>query len=194
MWLRTTLLALPFLTGCASMASKLDGRLDPPAGQGYAVVSLTALAFEPDATRAQVTYRGANGVQGSVYTSLNTDTVFGPEGTSPVEGRLTLLTLPPGRYRFVEAFGSTVDDPDGGFPFGGSSARSVRLPIGRDFCVAAGETVYLGEIRVDISYRPELILKNSQARDFGHMARVWKVGADDLNRVRVSPLADGGGC
>ncbi|AXK40193.1 hypothetical protein [Crenobacter cavernae] len=192
MWLRMSVLALPFLAGCAGMAGKLNGRLDPPAGQGYAVVSLTALAFEADSTRVQAAYQGG-GVRGSVYASLNTDTVFGQEGMSPVEGRLELLTLPAGRYRFVEAYGYTVDDSGVGL-FGARMPRSVRLPINRDFCVEAGQTVYLGEIRVDLSYRPELLLKNSQTRDFGHMARVWKIDQNDLNRVLIHPLAEGKGC
>ena len=31
--------------------------------------------------------------------------IFGPEGSSPRNGKLALLTLPPGQYRFVQAFG-----------------------------------------------------------------------------------------
>lgn len=182
---RIGLLALTILLGgCASMADQLHGSLEPPLGEGRAIVSLTAWAFQPDRTNAGVEYQGLDdpSIHGTLYASMLTDSVFGEEGMSPVEGKLELLTLPPGNYRFTEAFGYTSEDD---FPVS-IGPRIVRLPVNSTFRIQPGKTVYLGEIRLDLSYKPELILKNSQKRDFGHIHRVWHVS--DTSRIEVQPL------
>lgn len=189
MRMRLWLVLLVALCGCTTMAERLHGTLAPPPGQGNAVVSVTAWAFNEDDTRVQLLYEGVgNSSRGSVGASLITDTVFGEEGMSPVAGKLHLLTLPPGEYRFTDAYGYTRDDS--GMPFAGLDMRAVHLPVNRRFSIHAGETVYLGEVRLDLSYRPELILQNSQARDFGHIHRVWHV--TDTSQVVVRPLAPTG--
>ena len=185
MWERCAILLLSaLLAGCASMADQLHGTLEPPASTGRAVVSLTAWAFEPDQTIVELEYQGVSNLakRGVLYASLATDTVFGEQGMSPVEGKLELLTLPPGEYRFTEAIGYT---PSEGFPDIGP--RIVRLPVNRHFEIKAGETVYLGEVRLDLSFKPELILNNRQQRDFGHIHRVWHV--TDTSHIAVRTLA-----
>lgn len=189
MKMRLWLVVLVFLTGCTTMAERLHGTLAPPPGMGNAVVSLTAWAFNEDDSRVQLFYQGLNnGTKGGLGASLIVDTVFGEEGMPPVAGKLHLLTLPPGEYRFTDAYGYARNDS--GMPFAGLDMRSVHIPVNRRFTVNAGETVYLGEVRLDLSYRPELILLNSQARDFGHIHRVWHVS--DTSQVVVRPLAPAG--
>jgi hypothetical protein len=183
------LIAALALSACTTMADRLQGRLEAPPAMGYAIFSLTGSAFEPDRTMLELRYQGISNssLHGTVHASLLTDTVFGEQGMSPVEGKLELLTLPPGVYRFTEAYGYTPWDDI--LPMIGP--RIVRLPINRDFTIERGETVYLGEIRLDLSYRPEVILTNSQQRDFGHIHRVWHVA--DTSHIVVRPLAGNNG-
>jgi hypothetical protein len=178
-------LLVVLLTGCTTMADRLHGSLQPPPGEGNAIVSFTAWAFRDDETHAQLRYQGVadSSIKGSLDVSLITDTVFGEEGMSPVGGKLHLLTLPPGQYRFTDVYGYTRDD-DGLLFFG---TRAVHLPVNRSFTIRPGETVYLGEVRLDMSYRPEVKFQNSQPRDFGHIHRVWHVS--DTSHIVVRPLA-----
>lgn len=176
------LLTCLILSGCQSMATQLGGSLTPPPGQGYAVVSLTARSFEPDSSHVEARFVGLDGGPGGrISASLLTDTVFGEEGMSPAAGKLALLTLPPGRYRFVEAIGYY---PDTGFLRG---VRIARLPMRHDFAVTAGQASYLGEIRLDLSNLPDVEVRDAQRRDFGHIRRVWHV--DDLSPLQVELLA-----
>lgn len=149
--------ALLLLAGCATPAKELKGSLTPPAGMGYAIVALAGWAFDPDSATLEADYAGENGQPGGrIYASLLTDSLFGPEGSSPRNGKLALLTLPPGQYRFVQAFGYYKQDM--GF---WSGQKITRFPMNAPFVVRAGEAVYLGEIWLDLSYRPELQIRGS---------------------------------
>jgi len=172
------------LAGCTTMAKQLNGSLTPPPGQAYAIVSLTGRAFIPDTATMQASWNGIdNGSSGIVYSSFVTDTVFGEEGMAPVEGRLALLRLAPGRYQIGDVWARWSDDT--GF-MGYQQARHFRVDA--PFEVKAGETVYLGNIWVDMSNLPELQLRNEQKRDFGHIHRVWHV--PDTSSVRTELLVN----
>jgi len=180
---RCSLLLTPFLlSACSTMADRLQGSITPPPGYGYAIVSLTAKAFDQDSANTGLHIADNNGqVVANGRASMNTDTVFGEEGMSPVDGRLLLFALPPGHYQAADAWGNWVEESGWG-----SQWRSVTLPIRAGFDISAGSSVYLGEVFLDLSMRPELKLSNQQKRDFGHMQRVWKV--NNLSTVRISPL------
>ncbi|MEO9386828.1 hypothetical protein [Chromobacterium phragmitis] len=183
--IRSSLLCcgLALLAGCASMADRLRGSLTPPPGQAYAIVSLTGKAFEPDRATIGLTVNSAGGrIAAQGIASLLTDTVFGEEGMSPAEGKLVLLTLPPGDYRVSGAWGHWVDD--GVF---GSNLQMKQFRLNAPFHLDEGETVYLGQVQVEMSFLPEVKLSDEQRRDFGHMRRVWKI--NDLSQVKIRPLA-----
>ena len=184
--LRSALLcfALALLTGCATMADRLKGSLTPPPGQAYAIVSLTGKAFDPDRATIGLVVSDAGGrVVDENVASLITDTVFGEEGMSPVEGKLVLMTLPPGDYRVSGAWGHWVEDG----PFG-ANLQMRQFRLNAPFHLNAGETVYLGQVQVEMSFLPEVKLSDEQRRDFGHMRRVWKI--NDLSPVKIRPLAE----
>ncbi|MGC0155299.1 hypothetical protein ACPRNU_22795 [Chromobacterium vaccinii] len=183
--MRNLLLAccLTLLAGCTTMASRLNGSLTPPPGQAYAIVSLVGKAFDPDRATIGLAVSDADGrVVAQNAASLITDTVFGEEGMSPVEGKLVLMTLPPGDYRVSGAWGHWSDD--GVF---GPDLRMRQFPLNAPFHLDAGETVYLGQVLVEMSFLPEVRLGDERRRDFGHMRRVWKI--EDLSRMKVRPLA-----
>lgn len=176
------LCVIALLAGCTTMADQLHGSLKPPPGQGYAIFSMTVRTFSPDSASANLNWRGLdNGQRGSVSVSFNTDTVFGEEGMSPVEGKLQLLALPPGRYQLVEAYGHWGDGYEW-WPY----HRIARFVLNAPFEVRAGETVYLGEVRLNLDNLPDVELRDAHRRDFGHMRRVWKV--NDLSVITSRPL------
>ncbi|WP_232514875.1 hypothetical protein [Chromobacterium violaceum] len=186
--IRTALLCCAFalLTGCATMADRLRGTLTPPPGQAYAIVSLTGKAFDPDRATIGLSVSDAGGrVVSQDVASLITDTVFGEEGMSPAEGKLVLMTLPPGDYRVSGAWAHWMED--GVF---GADLRMRQFPLNAPFHLDAGETAYLGQVQVEMSFLPEVKLSDERRRDFGHMRRVWKI--KDLSQVRIRPLAAAG--
>lgn len=176
------LLAACLLSACTTMADRLQGSITPPPGYGYAIVSLTARAFDQDSANTGMHIVDSQGqTVANGRASMNTDTVFGEEGMSPVDGRLQLFALPPGHYQVADAWGNWIEES------GWSSQwRSVSMPIHAGFDISAGNSVYLGEVFLDLSLRPEMKLSNQQKRDFGHMRRVWKV--QDLSHVEIRPL------
>ncbi|WP_174874036.1 hypothetical protein [Vogesella oryzae] len=180
-----TLCLAALLAGCSTMADQLHGSLQPPAGLGYAVFSMTARTYNPNYATANLGWRGLdNGLQGTVYANFGTDTVFGAEGMTPVDGKLQLLTLPAGHYQLQRAYAQWNDDPER-WPFGYSGHASFRLD--KNFDIQPGKTVYLGEIRFNLDYRPDVEFNDAQKRDFGHMQRVWKV--NDLSAIVLQPFS-----
>ncbi|QEL55927.1 hypothetical protein [Chromobacterium paludis] len=179
---RTALIALlAALSGCASIASRLHGSLTPPPGQAYAIVSLVGKAFDPDRATIGLTVSDAQGRPAAQeVASLLTDTVFGEQGMS--EGKLALLTLPPGDYRLSGAWAHWVEE--GAF---GAEMKMKQFRLDAPFRLAPNETVYLGEVWMDLSFLPEVQLRDERGRDFSHMRRVWKI--DNLDQVRLRPLA-----
>lgn len=176
------ILAAALLSGCTTMADRLQGSITPPPGYGYAIISLTARAFDQDSATAGIHIADSTGaIVANGRASMNVDTVFGEEGMSPTDGRLQLLTLPAGHYQLTDAWGNWEEESGWG-----NQWHSTRQPIHADFDISAGSSVYLGEVFLDLSLRPEVRLSNQQKRDFGHMRRVWKV--QDLSSVQIRPL------
>jgi len=176
------LLAAIMLSACTTMADRLQGSITPPPGYGYIIVSLTAKAFDQDSANVGLHILDSKGdMVANGRASMNTDTVFGEEGMSPVDGKLLLLALLPGHYQASDAWGNWIEESGWG-----SQWRSVTLPIHAGFDVTAGSSTYLGEVFLDLSMRPELRLSNQQKRDFGHMRRVWKV--NNLSDIQIKPL------
>ncbi|SCK25771.1 hypothetical protein [Vogesella sp. LIG4] len=174
------------LAGCSTMADQLHGSLQPPAGTGYAVFSMTVRTLTPDHAWANLSWRGLdNNRHGMLYSNFATDTVFGEEGMPPADGKLQLLALPPGRYRLQDSYAHWVDDP-GDNPVFNYKGYAV-FHLNKDFEVKAGQTVYLGNIRFNLDNLPDVVFGSEQRRDFGHMKRVWKVS--DLNAVLVQPYS-----
>ncbi|OHX11267.1 hypothetical protein [Chromobacterium sphagni] len=179
-------ICIVLLAGCTSMATRLNGSLTPPPGQAYAILSLTGKAFNPDSASVGLSVRDQQGrVVAEDIASLITDTVFGEEGMSPVEGKLVLLTLPPGDYTLAGVWGHWAED--GVF---GSDLKIRQFKLNAPFHLNAGETVYLGQVQLEMSFLPEVKLSDERKRDFGHMRRVWKI--PDLSQVAARPLAEPG--
>lgn len=180
---------LAALTGCASMADQLQGRLAPPAGMGYAVFSMTVRTYEPEHASANVYWHGLdNSDNGMVSANFGTDSVFGPEGSPPANGKLQLLTLPAGRYQLARATGNWSDTGSRSWSgFYGMYNRSARFRLDKPFEVKAGETVYLGEIRFNLDNLPDLTLGDARQRDYAHMQRVWKV--QNVGDIRPAPYS-----
>lgn len=68
----------------------------------------------------------------------------------------------------------------------GSDLKMKQFRLDAPFHLDAGETVYLGQVQLEMSFLPEVKLGDERKRDFGHMRRVWKI--PDLSRVAVRPL------
>lgn len=182
--LRKLLLLLAFigLTGCTTMADRLHGSIKPPPGYGYAVFSLTGKAFNPDSASANLNWKSLDTLQaGTVWASMNTDTIFGGPQAGMAAGKLELLTLPPGRYMLVAAYGSWREEAAWG-----SYRKLQTYPLNLTFDVNEGETVYLGEVQLDMSYLPSAGLFDSRVRDFNHMQRIWKI--QDMSPVVIRLL------
>lgn len=184
--MRTLAALLPvlFATGCTTMADRLHGSLTPPPGEGYAIFSLTGRTQDASRSSASVEWRGlTNTLSGNVYASMGTNTVFGPNGDM-AEGKLELLTLPAGRYELTRAYGYWPTDTG---PFGNAFTQIRSFSLNTPFTVEAGKAVYLGQVQVQMDFRPTVELGDAQVRDFAHMKNVWKI--DNLSQVVVAPFA-----
>ena len=170
------------LTGCANMAERLRGSLEPPAEHGYAIVSLTGKSTNPDSAMLGLDIANAAGrVVAGDSASLLTDTVFGEQGKSMAEGKLMLFTLEPGQYRVERAWANWLEDGAWGVS---RKMRSFRLAA--PFEVKRGEAVYLGNVDVEMSFLPEARLRNESERDLAHVRRIWKI--KDVSGVQLRPL------
>lgn len=187
---RRTLLAslILLLAGCASQQppQNLAGSLSPRAGKAYAVVSLSSDDTRPSSTYLNARYTSAAVQQGitmdfgrSIQTALANDRIGSGEGSVP--GRLFLLELEPGRYQFFEA-NSHWPDPAGREPF----SQSNRLVMQHSFEVAPGDALYLGEIQLNLSNRPQVNIIDAHERDFRVISNEWKI--NDLSPLKVKLL------
>lgn len=186
---RWIILLCLMLAACVSPVVKhLNGSLTPPPGMAYALVSLTASGYGIDDAQLSAHFRALDADKrhdGAVYASLATDTIFSRQVGGPMtDGRLSLITLKPGRYQFYSASGRYQD----GMLFMHPTVwRTFKLNL--PFDVAAGEVVYLGEIHLDLSNLPEWEIRDSHERDLGHVERIWQV--PDVSMVHTRLLATG---
>lgn len=170
------------LTGCASMADRLRGSLEPPAERGYAILSLTGKSANPDSAMLGLNIANASGrIVAADSASLLTDTVFGEQGKSMAEGKLLLFTLEPGQYRVEQVWANWLEDGAWGVS---RKMRSFRLAA--PFEVKRGEAVYLGNVNVEMSFLPEAQLRNETERDLAHIRRIWKI--KDVSGIQLRPL------
>lgn len=173
------------LAGCTTLADSLHGALTPPPGMAYAVFSMTVHTYTPERASSTVRWRNLDSQQqGSLTANYATDTVFGEEGMSPVDGRLQLLALPPGRYTLADAYGHWNDEHADTLI--STRQRSAHFQLDRTFELRPGETVYLGEIRFNLDNLPDVAFSDARRRDFGHMQRVWKV--KDTSSITLRPF------
>ncbi|WP_146176656.1 hypothetical protein [Chromobacterium sp. Panama] len=170
------------LSACAGMAERLRGSLEPPAERGYAILSLTGKSANPDSATLGLNIANAAGrVVAADSASLLTDTVFGEQGKSMAEGKLMLFTLEPGQYRVEQVWANWLEDGAWGVS---RKMRSFRLAA--PFELKRGETVYLGNVDVDMSFLPEARLRDEAERDLAHIRRIWKI--KDVSGVQLRPL------
>jgi len=163
------------LAGCATTADQLRGSMQPAAGQGYAVLAMTVKTYSPENASATLYWHGLdNNLAGTLRADFALDTIFGAEGSPSADGKLQLLALPPGRYQLDRAVARWHSDT-GADDYAIKAPRIVSLPLNLPFSVPAGHSVYLGDIRFNLDYRPDITLLDSRQRDYAHMQRVWKV-------------------
>ena len=125
---------IALLAGCASQpgpAKQLAGSLSPRAGKAYAVVSLGNGSSQPSSTYLNARY-SADKAQDSMAWELGYSLLAAMasdrigSGDNAVPGRLFLLELEPGSYRFFEA-NSNWPDPAG-------QQSLARVGRGRPVC------------------------------------------------------------
>ena len=177
------------LAGCASQpgpAKQLAGSLSPRAGKAYAVVSLGNASSQPSSTYLNARYSADKAQDGmawelgySLQAAMASDRIG--SGDSAVPGRLFLLELEPGSYRFFEA-NSNWPDPAGREPF----SQSHRLLMQHGFDLQPGDAVYLGEIRIETGSQPQLSIVDAHERDYRHISNEWKI--NDLSPLKIKLL------
>jgi len=65
------------LAGCATTADRLRGSVQPPAGQGHAIVAMTVRTYAPDTASATLYWHGVdNALSGSLRADFAQDTIF----------------------------------------------------------------------------------------------------------------------
>ena len=177
------------LAGCASQpgpAKQLAGSLAPRAGKAYAVVSLGDGSAQPGSTYLNARYSADKAPDGMAWelghtlqTALANDRIG--SGEQAVPGRVFLLELEPGQYRFSEA-NRNWPDPAGREPF----SQANRLPMQHSFELQPGDAVYLGEIRIQAGNPPQLSIVDAHERDYRHISKEWKI--NDLSPLKVKLL------
>lgn len=181
---------LALLAGCATQQTdpqaRLAGSLAPRAGKAYVVVALSADTFQASNTYLNARFSQPGPAEGlalqfghSIQAKLGSDRIGDSE--TGVPGKLQLLELEPGRYEFSEA-SSNWPDPSGREPF----SQSNRLPMKHSFEVQAGESIYLGEIRLLLNDHPQVTIVDAHERDFRHIGSQWKIG--DLSPLKIRLL------
>ena len=181
-----TLAAL--LAGCATTADQLRGSMQPATGQGHAVLAMTVQTYSPENASATLYWHGLdNNLAGTLRADFALDTIFGAEGSPSADGKLQLLALPPGRYQLDRAVARWADS--GGSDLTPLSPRSASFALNLPFSVPAGHSVYLGDIRFNLDYRPDVTLLDSRQRDYAHMQRVWKVNDSASVQPQLLPGA-----
>ena len=176
------------LAGCATTADQLRGSMQPAAGQGHAVLAMTVQTYSPENASATLYWHGLdNNLAGTLRADFALGGISGPEGSPPATGTLQLLALPPGRYQLDRAVARWADS--GGSDITPLSPRSASFALNLPFSVAAGHSVYLGDIRFNLDYRPDVTLLDSRQRDYAHMQRVWKVSDSASVQPQLLPGA-----
>ncbi|WP_156905425.1 hypothetical protein [Chitinibacter tainanensis] len=187
---RLSLIALlAVLTACANLAAPKvnlvqDGQLQPPAGQGIAVLAFTAQSFDRDTAEARLQLDGPAGRQW-LQLRLVTDFIRAPGQQSNPSGRLFVLPLPAGEYRLGNIYGSWRR-PGNSFDLFGNW-ENVFVPLDQRFTVRAGEVQYLGEIHLQMNYQSTVDYRQDFARDQYELQQ--RHGVSRTENIRQQPLA-----
>jgi hypothetical protein len=175
-----TLMAL--LTGCASLRPPVEnGRLSPAPGQGLAIIALTAQSFSDETADLALHIAGANGISTS-HMRLATDFIRAPGSTHNSTGRLLVLPLPAGHYMVSNATGSWRRDSNNAF----FMRQFINVNIQQPFSIAAGEVVYLGQVHVNMNFRPDVTFSQNTERDFFDLQA--RSGVTDVSNIVIRPL------
>ncbi|WP_288841589.1 hypothetical protein [uncultured Deefgea sp.] len=166
-------------TACASPLPLQDGRLNPPAGQGMVLLSLTGQANYLMGASLSLDITGPAPQQ--LITRLGTDMIQAPGSEENPAGKLFALTLPAGEYRTSQVRGSFIV-----VGVHAGETRYVTLPLNTDFRVAAGQVVYLGNVNVALNFASTLRLSNTAARDFYDLKQ--RDGVTDTRNILIEPL------
>ncbi|STQ89346.1 hypothetical protein [Iodobacter fluviatilis] len=142
-----------------------NGRLVPPAGQGYVVLAISVQSLSTDRASLQVELAGVSSKH-SLRADISRDVISGPDAET--RGRLWVLPLAAGRYTVSEAWGE--------WAVNGSNGRGGQphFKIERPFQIAAGEVLYLGEINAQLNFAPALSYSDQTPRDF-YQLQQWGV-------------------
>ena len=176
------------LVACASTPPTQNGKLLPPAGQGYVIL----------ATTYQKTGGSVSGVAGveisdgvKEFSVQSGARIVAPEGGRDAEGGLHAIALAPGKYRIISVFGS-YQASRMSFGFGlsaftghtglglgletpGTSRENFAVPVQYEFDVAAGEVVYIGSTMITLDRIARAELRDESTRDFFYMKTQWKI-------------------
>ncbi|MCX7206215.1 MAG: hypothetical protein NT086_09600 [Proteobacteria bacterium] len=152
-----------------------NGRLQPPAGQGYVVLALSVQSLSSDRASLQVELVGAESKH-SLRADISRDVISGPDAET--RGRLWVLPLAAGSYTVSEAWGE--------WAVNGSNGRGGQphFKIERRFQIAAGEVLYLGEINAQLNFAPALSYSDQTPRDF-YQLKQWGVQDTSLVTTRL---------
>ncbi len=169
-----------FLSACATApVAVLQGKLTPPADQGYVVVALTLNSFDQDGANAWLRLEGSKGPI-DLNASILHDTIAAPNKNAI--GKLHLLSLAPGQYTVQQAMGDWSYTA-AGWP----QQRHDQLPMGQSFEVKAGEVTYLGEVHLALSFKSSLKISDQHERDFYALGQ--KYGIIDTSNIKTHLLS-----
>jgi len=195
------------LLACANVPPTVNGSLVPPAGLAYVVISATYDAGQDGGNNGEagVEIIGPDQKKIIVASSAGNNEIQGPTEQENAKGGLHLLSLPPGEYRILRAFGSYQES---GFEFGfgmsrGSAYSGVGMGVGAStggkrfhfavplkavFQLKAGEVLYIGNAHITLERIPSATISSQIPRDFNHMQKVWKV--TDFSTVQIRPVQE----
>jgi hypothetical protein len=169
-----------FLSACASApVAVLQGKLTPPADQGYVVVALTLNSFDQDGANAWLRLEGPTG-RSDLNASILHDTIAAPNKNAI--GKLHLLSLAPGQYTVQQAVGDWSYTA-AGWP----QQRHDQLPMGQSFEVKAGEVIYLGEVHLALSFKSSVKISDQHERDFYALGQNY--GISDSSNIKIRLLS-----
>lgn len=170
------------LSGCASLRPPVEnGRLNPASGQGLAIIALTAQSFSDETADLALHIAGPTGTS-TAQMRLATDFIRAPGSTHNSTGRLLVLPLSAGHYMIRNATGSWRRDSDNAF----FMRQFINVNIQQPFSIAAGEVMYLGQVHVNMNFRPDVTFSQNTARDFFDLQA--RSGVTDLSNIVIRPL------
>ncbi|AZN35156.1 hypothetical protein [Iodobacter ciconiae] len=171
-------IASALVAACSSQPAMQieNGRLIPPSGHGYVVLSLSLQSLSSDQAQLQVVLAGADSKH-SLRADISRDVISGPD--TETRGRLWVLPLAAGNYTVSEAWGE--------WAVKGSNGRGAQphFKIARPFQIAAGEVLYLGEINAQLNFAPALSYSDQTPRDF-YQLKQW--GVQDISSINTRLL------